>query len=96
MLHYLLIPFIFQADERCAQLSEQVNSLQDEIISLQLNMNKAENDFRSTLCDSKSELEKERASHQSTQIILNDTCRNLDQIKEDFDKCVQNCLKVKN
>lgn len=89
-----MFPFILQADERSNLLSGEVKSLQDEMDSLQLKMNEAENNFRSTLCDYQSELEKEKASHKNTEIVLSDTCKTFDQVKTELENCAQKCLKV--
>ena len=83
-----------QAEDNGDKLKEQVKSLHEELISLQLKMSEAENLFRSAISESQEQLEKEVAAHRSTTSALNDARTNLDSTKEKLAKISSEIEKV--
>ena len=83
-----------QAEDNGDKLKEQVKSLHEELISLQLKMSEAENHFRSAISESQEQLEKEVAAHRSTTSALNDARTNLDSTKEKLAKISSEIEKV--
>ena len=83
-----------QAEDNGDKLKEQVKSLHEELISLQLKMSEAEHNFRSAISESQEQLEKEVAAHRSTTSALNDARTNLDSTKEKLAKISSEIEKV--